>query len=203
MSQITPLILLVVLILAFYLIVLRPARTQQRNQAELQRSIEVGDKVVISAGVFGTVAGLEESRVRLEIAPGTVIEVARQVVVRRAEEPSGDESDLAAQTSTTEATPDEAVPAETSTDPAGSVSSEEPTTQEPATKTATKKAPAKKTAAKKTAAKKAAAKKAPARRSASAKTAADAVPAPDATDSTLREPQAEPDAASGDDPGLR
>ena len=37
---------------------------------------------------------LEDSRVRLEIAPGTVIEVARQVVVRRAED-SPEPEDLA------------------------------------------------------------------------------------------------------------
>ncbi len=62
--------------------------------SEIQRNLAVGDRVVLSAGIFGTIVELEDSRVRLEIAPGTVIEVARQVVVRRAED-SPEPEDLA------------------------------------------------------------------------------------------------------------
>src|SRR4051794_8116213 len=70
----------------FWLVVIRPARRQQSTVSELQRNLAVGDRVVLSAGIFGTIVELGDSRVRLEIAPGTVIEVARQVVVRRAED---------------------------------------------------------------------------------------------------------------------
>ncbi len=86
MGELTPLLLLAALLLLFWLIVIRPARRQQSTVSELQRNLAVGDRVVLSAGIFGTIAELEDSRVRLEIAPGTVIEVARQVVVRRAED---------------------------------------------------------------------------------------------------------------------
>jgi preprotein translocase subunit YajC len=82
-SSYTPILLLVALLLLFYLVVLRPARRQQSATAEIQRNLEVGDRVVLSAGIFGTVAATGDTRVQLEIAPGTVIEVARQVVVRR------------------------------------------------------------------------------------------------------------------------
>ena len=64
-------------------IVTRPARRQQRSVAELQADIAIGDEVILSAGIFGTVRSLEDDRVGLEIAEGTVITVARQVVVRR------------------------------------------------------------------------------------------------------------------------
>ncbi len=86
MGQLAPLLLLAALLFVFWLIVIRPARRQQSTVSELQRNLAVGDRVVLSAGIFGTIAELEDSRVRLEIAPGTVIEVARQVVVRRAED---------------------------------------------------------------------------------------------------------------------
>ena len=86
MGELTPLLLLAALLLLFWLIVIRPARRQQSTVSELQRNLAVGDRVVLSAGIFGTIVELEDSRVRLEIAPGTVIEVARQVVVRRAED---------------------------------------------------------------------------------------------------------------------
>jgi preprotein translocase subunit YajC len=66
---------------------MRPARTQQRQVAQLQQDLAVGDDVIISAGVFGTIVALEGDTVKLEIAPGVVITAARQVVVRRAPEP--------------------------------------------------------------------------------------------------------------------
>jgi preprotein translocase subunit YajC len=80
------LLVIVVAMLAFWAIVMRPARTQQKRVQELQTQLEVGQEVVLSAGIFGTVRSLSEGRVELEVAPGTVITVARQVVVRRVEE---------------------------------------------------------------------------------------------------------------------
>ena len=81
------LLVIVIALLGFWAVVMRPARVQQRQMAHLQAELAVGDEVVISAGVFGTVVELLHDRVRLEIAPGTVVTVARQVVVRRAPEP--------------------------------------------------------------------------------------------------------------------
>jgi preprotein translocase subunit YajC len=82
------LLVIVLALLGFWAIVMRPARVQQRQVARLQAELEVGDEVIISAGIFGTVVAIEDDRVRLEIAPGTVVTVARQVVVRRATEPT-------------------------------------------------------------------------------------------------------------------
>jgi preprotein translocase subunit YajC len=112
-GELTPLLLLAALLLLFWLVVIRPARRQQSVVSEIQRNLAVGDRVVLSAGIFGTIAEIDDSRVRLEIAPGTVVEVARQVVVRRADdspvqEPSVTDTDDAdpdhAGTSTTETT---------------------------------------------------------------------------------------------------
>lgn len=92
------LLLIVVALLGFWLIVMRPARVQQRKVAELQAEISVGDEVVITAGIFGTVVALEDERVQLEVAPGTVITVARAVLVRRVPEADAVEvQDAAAQ----------------------------------------------------------------------------------------------------------
>ena len=48
--------------------------------------------MVLSSGIFGTIRSLTDGRAELEIAPGTVITVARQAVVRTADaEPRYDE----------------------------------------------------------------------------------------------------------------
>jgi preprotein translocase subunit YajC len=70
----------------FWAIVMRPARNQQKRVQQLQSELEVGQEVVLSAGIFGTVRALSEGKVELEVAPGTVLTVARQVVVRRVEQ---------------------------------------------------------------------------------------------------------------------
>jgi preprotein translocase subunit YajC len=80
------LLVVVVALVAFWAIVMRPARTQQRKVEQLQRELQVGDEVVLSAGIFGTVRSLSDGRAEIEIAPGTVITVARQVVVRRVQD---------------------------------------------------------------------------------------------------------------------
>ena len=82
-------LVIIAALLLFWAVVMRPARTQQKKVARLQSELEVGQEVVLSAGIFATVRALEEARVQVEIAPGTVITVARQVVVRRAEEIPG------------------------------------------------------------------------------------------------------------------
>lgn len=83
MPALVQLLVIVVAIVIFWRLVMRPARNQQRSMQQLQTELVVGDEVVISAGIYGTVRELDEDRVGLEIAPGTVITVARQVVVRR------------------------------------------------------------------------------------------------------------------------
>jgi preprotein translocase subunit YajC len=97
------LLVIVLALLGFWAIVMRPARVQQRRVAQLQEDLVVGDEVIISAGIFGTIVEVDGDRVRLEIADGVVITTARQVVVRRAPDPEPHEDALADQA---DATPD-------------------------------------------------------------------------------------------------
>jgi preprotein translocase subunit YajC len=91
------LLIIVAALVVFWLVVMAPARRQQKGVAHLQQELQVGDKVVISAGIFGTIVGIDGSRVTLEVAPGVVLTVARQVVVRRqdADAPTEEPADAA------------------------------------------------------------------------------------------------------------
>jgi preprotein translocase subunit YajC len=112
------LLVIIAAMLLFWAIVMRPARNQQKRVEQLQSELEVGQEVVLSAGIFGTVRALNEGRVEIEVAPGTVLTVARQVVVRRV-------SELEARTATdTETGP--ATGPETGTDRAASEDPGEP-----------------------------------------------------------------------------
>ena len=80
------LLIILLALVAFWAIVMRPARNQQRKVQRFQQELEVGQEVVLSAGIFGTIRSLTDTRAEIEVAPGTLITVARQVVVRRAED---------------------------------------------------------------------------------------------------------------------
>jgi preprotein translocase subunit YajC len=75
---------LVVLVLAFVLLIVVPARQRkkvQEQQRTLQESLTPGTPVMTTAGLHGTVAALGEGTVDLEIAPGVVVTFARQAVL--------------------------------------------------------------------------------------------------------------------------
>ena len=80
------LLVILVALVAFWAVVMRPARNQQRKVQQLQAELLVGQEVVLSAGIFGTIRALTDTRAEVEVAPGVVLTVARQVVVRRVED---------------------------------------------------------------------------------------------------------------------
>lgn len=74
------LIVIVVLFALFWLLLLRPQRRRQQAQERLLASIEVGDEVVTAGGLYGDVLAVEDDEVRLEIAPGVEVRVARRAI---------------------------------------------------------------------------------------------------------------------------
>jgi preprotein translocase subunit YajC len=76
------LLLLVALGVAFWLLLIRPNQRRRAEQAALVDSLAPGTRIMTTAGVFGTVVGIEEDRMRVEIAPGVVIEMLTAAVGR-------------------------------------------------------------------------------------------------------------------------
>lgn len=70
----------VALVALFWLLVIRPQARRQRETALMQAGLVEGDQVMLTSGVFGTLRGLTEDQVRIEVAEGVVITVARGAV---------------------------------------------------------------------------------------------------------------------------
>jgi len=81
-TDLAALLPLVAILGLFWFMVIRPARRRQQEVASLQNSIEVGQRVMMSSGVFGTITSITDDRARLEIAPGTEIEIARAAIAK-------------------------------------------------------------------------------------------------------------------------
>lgn len=76
-----PLLMLV----GFYFLLIRPQRTRQRAQQALLASLEVGDEVMTTGGIFGTIVEIDEDEgvLTVEIAPGIRVRMLRQGVAQR------------------------------------------------------------------------------------------------------------------------
>jgi preprotein translocase subunit YajC len=60
---------------AFWLLIIRPASTRRKAQAALVASLAPGQRIMTTAGVFGTLVARDGDRVAVEVAPGVVIEM--------------------------------------------------------------------------------------------------------------------------------
>ncbi|HET6937415.1 MAG TPA: preprotein translocase subunit YajC [Nocardioides sp.] len=76
MQDFTPVLFLVGIALLFWLLLVRPQSRRQRELAHMQSTLEVGDEVMLTSGVFGTVRGLDEGVAQVEIAAGVTVKVA-------------------------------------------------------------------------------------------------------------------------------
>lgn len=77
--QFLPLLLLAIL---FWLLVLRPARSRQREFAGLQQQLVPGLQVMLASGIHGEIVTVADDTLELRIAPDVVVTVARQAVGR-------------------------------------------------------------------------------------------------------------------------
>jgi preprotein translocase subunit YajC len=78
--ELVSLLPLIGIALLFWLFIIRPASRRQRELGRMQSSLTVGDEIVLTSGVYGTVAQVEDDHVLVEIAPGVAIKVARGAV---------------------------------------------------------------------------------------------------------------------------
>lgn len=73
---------LVLLVLAFLLLVVRPARARQREFQRLQGRLEPGQQVMLASGIFGEIDSIGDETIELRIAAQTVVTVNRHAVSR-------------------------------------------------------------------------------------------------------------------------
>ncbi len=77
MGMLIPMLLILAI---FYFMMIRP---QQRKEKERQKMIEelrAGAKIVFAGGLMGTILEATEKTFKVEICPGTTIEIARACV---------------------------------------------------------------------------------------------------------------------------
>lgn len=80
-----PLIWMIVMLGAFYALLVRPQRRNIAAHQALMADLHEGDEVMTMGGIFGRIQKLGDEIIDLEVAPGTSFRVARSAISRKVE----------------------------------------------------------------------------------------------------------------------
>lgn len=71
---------IILFILLFWLILIRPQQKRQKQVREMQSSLQKGDRIITIGGLHGTVHALDEGTLVLEVQDGTKLTYDRSAV---------------------------------------------------------------------------------------------------------------------------
>src|SRR4051794_38521760 len=81
------LLLLPLMFLALWAIVILPQQRRVRAHNALVNVLEVGDEVMTTSGILGTITALDDEVLHLEVAPAVTLRVVRGAIARKMNEP--------------------------------------------------------------------------------------------------------------------
>jgi preprotein translocase subunit YajC len=73
-------IFILVLLALMWFLLIRPQRRRQMEAQRLIDSLEVGKEIVTAGGLYGTVMALQDDEVRVQIADGVEVRVAKRAI---------------------------------------------------------------------------------------------------------------------------
>jgi preprotein translocase subunit YajC len=83
-QQVSPLIQLIpfALVLAiFYFVILLPMKKKQQKVQAFLEALKVGDKVVTTGGLYGSIAKIADQVVQLQVAPNVRVDISKAAIV--------------------------------------------------------------------------------------------------------------------------
>lgn len=84
--------LLIIFVPTFWVLIVRPQQQRQREHVELVASLQPGDRVEAFSGIHGTLTEVRDRTVRIEVADGVVLTMARLAIANRVENDDVEES---------------------------------------------------------------------------------------------------------------
>ena len=95
-SAIPQLVILLLIPFAMYFFLIRPQRRRAREQQDVQKSIEIGDEIITTSGIFGRVTG-EDGPLRfwIEVDDDVQIRIARAAIQGKVGDEDEDKAGIA------------------------------------------------------------------------------------------------------------
>jgi preprotein translocase subunit YajC len=78
--QLGALLPIIAIALLFWLLIIRPASRRQKELSRMQSSLNVGDEVMLTSGIFAVLTAIEDDNLHITIADGVTIKVARGAI---------------------------------------------------------------------------------------------------------------------------
>jgi len=72
---------LIILFVIFYFLLIRPQQKKAKEHREMVSKLEKGDTVITSGGIHGTITGVAEDIVTVEIAENVKVKVAKEHIL--------------------------------------------------------------------------------------------------------------------------
>ncbi len=82
MQQYTTLILIALMVVAFYFLIMRPQKKRQQAIQKTMNELQPGTRVMLGSGLFGTLVSVGTKQVVLEVSPGVEMTVLKQAISR-------------------------------------------------------------------------------------------------------------------------
>jgi preprotein translocase subunit YajC len=65
----------------FYFVILLPMKRRQQKVQAFLAALKVGDRIVTSGGIFGTITRIGDESVQVQVANNVKVEIARNAIV--------------------------------------------------------------------------------------------------------------------------
>ena len=73
-------IFIIVLLVLVWFLLIRPQRRRQMDTQRMIEQLEVGKEIVTAGGLYGTVTAVDDTELRVEIADGVEVRIAKRAV---------------------------------------------------------------------------------------------------------------------------
>ena len=90
MQNYSTLVMIALMVFAFYFLILRPQKKRQQAIQATLNSLTPGSRVLLGSGLFGTIVSIGDRQAVLEISPGVQLTVLKQAIVRTVTEADED-----------------------------------------------------------------------------------------------------------------
>jgi len=76
-----------VMILVFWLLIIRPQQKQRKKQEEFLKALKAGDRVVLASGLIGRIASLQNDIAVIELDKDVRVKVLKSQIATQYQEP--------------------------------------------------------------------------------------------------------------------
>ena len=77
MGMLVPMLLILAI---FYFMMIRPQQRKEKERRKMIEELRAGAKIIFAGGLMGTIQEATEKTFKVEICPGTTVEIARSCV---------------------------------------------------------------------------------------------------------------------------